>query len=231
MQCYKCGKPAVGQCQMCGKFYCSDHGDVACNDCKPKFERAVEEQRFGPFSRYVLPIAYFIVYAIAGGMLGLIPVVVVRGISSQRAACLLPICPPVGSVIGLVLAVAFRARIERISGLRGIIGATLLASPFLCFACYAVQIISSVQNWNEGLEYWRRAEELGLATPQSPSATTSPWWPGLLICLGIFGVISVIIVIVAARLMSPKRKSSQPAHEVAEDEGEHSDMGLMDPDH
>ena len=102
MHCYKCGKPAVGQCQMGGRFYCKDHGDVACDDCRPDFERAVEEQRFGPFSRYMIPIAYFAICGIGGGMLGLLPVIVVRGISSERSACFLPICPPAGFVAGLL---------------------------------------------------------------------------------------------------------------------------------
>lgn len=31
--CFYCDKPAAGQCQKCGKFYCRDHGDVLCRTC------------------------------------------------------------------------------------------------------------------------------------------------------------------------------------------------------
>ena len=228
MQCYKCGKPAVGQCQMCGKFYCSDHGDVACNDCKPEFERAVEERRFGPFSRYIIPIAYFIVCGIGGGMLGLVPVIAVRGISSQHAAYLLPICPPAGFVAGLVLAVVLRGRIKHRSGLRGIIGATLLATLFSCLGCDVVQIISNIQKMNEALEFERRADEMGLAPHQLPPATSSPSRVGAVLCLGAYGVIFVIIAIAAVRMLLPKSSKSMP--EIAENEGEGEEITLVDPD-
>lgn len=39
MNCYICGKPAVGQCKSCGRFYCAEHGDVYCNECAARRKR------------------------------------------------------------------------------------------------------------------------------------------------------------------------------------------------
>jgi hypothetical protein len=33
MICHVCRNQATGQCKSCGKFYCSDHGDVFCMTC------------------------------------------------------------------------------------------------------------------------------------------------------------------------------------------------------
>ncbi len=33
MLCHVCRNDAVGQCKGCGKFYCSDHGDLLCVRC------------------------------------------------------------------------------------------------------------------------------------------------------------------------------------------------------
>jgi len=217
MECYKCGKPAVGQCQVCGKFYCKDHGDVACNDCRPDFERTVEELRFGPFGRYIISIAYFAICGIGGGMLGLLPVIIARGISSQRAACLLSVCPPAGFVIAVVLAGVLRGRIKRRSGLRGIICATLLVTLFSCLGCGAVQMISNVQKVLEAEELSRRAEEMGLGKPQEPPVASSAPWAGTLVCLGAYGVVFVIVVVAAVRVLLPESSECRP--KIAEDEG------------
>ena len=34
MICHICHSEAVGQCKDCGKFYCSDHGDLVCVKCR-----------------------------------------------------------------------------------------------------------------------------------------------------------------------------------------------------
>ena len=34
MNCHICSQPATGQCQVCSKFYCADHGDVMCQVCQ-----------------------------------------------------------------------------------------------------------------------------------------------------------------------------------------------------
>ncbi len=34
MNCHVCTQPATGQCQVCSKFYCADHGDVVCQPCQ-----------------------------------------------------------------------------------------------------------------------------------------------------------------------------------------------------
>lgn len=33
MICFVCSEPAVGQCQVCWRFYCSQHGDRRCVEC------------------------------------------------------------------------------------------------------------------------------------------------------------------------------------------------------
>jgi len=159
-------------------------------------------------------------------MLGLVPVIAVRGISSQHATYLLLVCPPVGFVAGLVLAIGLRGRIKHRSGLRGIIGATLLATLFSCLGCGVVQIISNIQKMNEALEIERRMDEMGLGTHQSPPATSSPSWVGAVLCLGAYGVIFVIIAIAAVRMLLPKSSKSMP--EIAENEGEGEEITSVD---
>ena len=34
MKCHICAESATGQCQVCSKFYCADHGDVVCQPCQ-----------------------------------------------------------------------------------------------------------------------------------------------------------------------------------------------------
>ena len=34
MNCHICANPAAGQCQVCWKFYCADHGDRVCQTCQ-----------------------------------------------------------------------------------------------------------------------------------------------------------------------------------------------------
>lgn len=34
--CHVCDAPPIGQCQRCGKFYCRKHGDVYCQQCRPR---------------------------------------------------------------------------------------------------------------------------------------------------------------------------------------------------
>ncbi|MCH8989815.1 MAG: hypothetical protein IIA92_13550 [Chloroflexi bacterium] len=34
MNCHICANPAAGQCQVCWKFYCADHGDRLCQPCQ-----------------------------------------------------------------------------------------------------------------------------------------------------------------------------------------------------
>lgn len=220
MECYKCGKSAVGQCQMCGKFYCKDHGDVACNDCRPGFERAVEERRFGPFSRYLIPIAYFAFCAIGGGMLGFFPVILVREVSPEYSACLVPICPPAGFIAGLAVAVASRGRIERRAGMRGLIGGLLLALLFACLACNIFDTTSALLGMRRAQQMRENALKMGLPVPESAARTGLPMWGGLLISLAVYGVVSLVIVVVAVRLMSPKTESSEPTSGIAEDENQ-----------
>jgi len=33
MDCYLCGRPAIGECQRCGNPYCAAHGDGLCSRC------------------------------------------------------------------------------------------------------------------------------------------------------------------------------------------------------
>ena len=36
MNCHICSQPATGQCQVCSKFYCADHGDRVCQPCQKR---------------------------------------------------------------------------------------------------------------------------------------------------------------------------------------------------
>lgn len=36
MICYICAQPAIGQCKICLKFYCTAHGDQLCQQCRAK---------------------------------------------------------------------------------------------------------------------------------------------------------------------------------------------------
>ncbi|HVP05865.1 MAG TPA: hypothetical protein VMT90_09340 [Dehalococcoidia bacterium] len=36
MICHVCESPAVGQCQVCWRFYCREHGEIICETCKEK---------------------------------------------------------------------------------------------------------------------------------------------------------------------------------------------------
>ena len=42
MNCYICQQPSIGQCQVCWKFYCPEHGDVRCRVCQQERESAGE---------------------------------------------------------------------------------------------------------------------------------------------------------------------------------------------
>lgn len=34
MLCHLCDAPPIGQCQACWRFYCRNHGDVVCSECR-----------------------------------------------------------------------------------------------------------------------------------------------------------------------------------------------------
>ncbi|MEE8466747.1 MAG: hypothetical protein V3S68_09740, partial [Dehalococcoidia bacterium] len=40
MNCHICGQPATGQCRVCWKFYCAEHGDRVCQTCQQQQEAA-----------------------------------------------------------------------------------------------------------------------------------------------------------------------------------------------
>jgi hypothetical protein len=36
MVCHVCDAPAIGQCQVCWRFYCREHGEIICEPCNEK---------------------------------------------------------------------------------------------------------------------------------------------------------------------------------------------------
>ena len=40
MNCHICAEPAIGECQVCWKFYCAQHGDRRCQTCQKERESA-----------------------------------------------------------------------------------------------------------------------------------------------------------------------------------------------
>ncbi len=46
MNCHICAEPAIGECQVCWKFYCAEHGDRRCQTCQKERESAVTYGRW-----------------------------------------------------------------------------------------------------------------------------------------------------------------------------------------
>lgn len=36
MHCHLCQEAAIGMCRQCFKFYCSNHGEIFCENCQQK---------------------------------------------------------------------------------------------------------------------------------------------------------------------------------------------------
>lgn len=176
--------------------------------------------------RKVAVVGYYVAFAIAGGLLGLVPIVLFQFVSQRLSACLLPVLPSVGLGGGLLLAAVLGGRIERRGGQRAIIGATLLVLLFSCFTCNAVQGIAAFHDVRQVQQMEQRALEMGLPVPKSAPRTRPPWWVILPMALA-YGAVCVMIVAVSIYVMFPNRKSSKPTPEVAEDE----DVTLVDPDY
>ena len=139
---------------------------------------------------------------VAGAIAGLLPAVILRS----------PISLPIGVIVGAVLGGLAPRLVGKLNtrGRRlGVVGVVVLSLLVTCVSCGIVQTIAVSQKTMQGMDYWRRAEELGLYTPSEPTATTegipTPMVVGLLTILGISVVVGVLLVVGIIILRKRKR--------------------------
>lgn len=126
---------------------------------------------------------------VAGAIAGLLPAVILRS----------PISLPIGVIVGAVLGGLAPRLVGKLNtrGRRlGVVGVVVLSLLVTCVSCGLLQTIAVSQKTMQGMDYWRRVEELGL---YEPTATTGgipvPMVVGLLTVVGISVVAGVLLVI------------------------------------
>lgn len=218
MKCYyHQGIEAVAVCTGCHKAVCQDcavdvAGEIYCKSCIAERIRR-KELRVNPLAAG----GYYIASAIGGGLLGMIPAILFRGISPRLAAPFLYLAP-VGFMAGLLLAAVLRGRIERRGGQRAIIGAILLASLFSCLACNVLGTMTSLQNIRQAQQIIEMEEKMGLRSKSASTLQAGPNWWGLLCVWLVLITLFVIGLLISVRLIFPAGESPKSTTWVAKGE-------------
>ena len=140
----------------------------------------------------------------AGTIFGILAGIVVAMLPAVifRKAILIPVGLFLGAIGGAVVVYILKNRLT-VRGWRfGMLGVLVLSLLIICLSCGLLQTIAVSQKTMQGMDYWRRAEELGLYTPSEPTATAGgipiPMVVGLLTILGIpvAGVLLVVGIII-----------------------------------